>query len=93
MTRREKDEEEADQDDEEYRRFLLEMGGGEAEVRKILGMGEQPVPAVRLDEDEDVTEGLAADAEVSEKDLRKQKKKAAKRQERKVKEDDDFLMK
>jgi protein KRI1 len=31
------DNDEDEAEDEEYRKFLLEMGGGEAEVRKLLG--------------------------------------------------------
>lgn len=76
-----------DEDDEEYRKFLLEMGGGEEEVRKILGMGDQPVSKARLSDEEDI-EGVAAVTQP-----KKLTKRAIKKKERKAKEDDDFLMK
>lgn len=84
LTKRKKDESEVDEDDEEYRRFLLEMGGGEEEVRKILGMGDQPINTARTDEEEPRAEGYEA---------KKVRKRKAKAQARKAKEDDDFLMK
>ena len=90
LVKREKEEKEVDLDDEEYRRFLLEMGGGEDEVRKILGIGENPVNTVRIDEDE-VEAEEAAPIEVEGK-KKKKKVKSEKSREKKAKQDDDFLM-
>jgi protein KRI1 len=79
-----------DLDDEEYRRFLLEMGGGEDEVRKILGIGESAIHTVRVEEDEDeVTEPAVAEAAEGKK---KKKVKSEESKEKKAKQDDDFLM-
>jgi protein KRI1 len=88
--RREKQEEEVDLDDEEYRRFLLEMGGGEDEVRKILGIGESGIHNVRVEEDEEVADE-PVEAEVAE-GKKKKKVKSEKSKEKKAKQDDDFLM-
>lgn len=94
LKQRKKEDGELEQEDEEYRRFLLDMGGGEEEVRKILGMGD--APAWRADEK------IAESSSVPEK---KKKKKDAvlnkaeteemkrEHQEKKEKADDDFLMK
>ena len=90
LVRREKEEVEVDLDDEEYRRFLLEMGGGEDEVRKILGIGESAIHTVRVEEDED-EDAPAADMEVTE-GKKKKKVKTEKSKEKKAKQDDDFLM-
>ena len=88
--KREKEEKEVDLDDEGYRQFLLEMGGGEDEVRKILGIGENPVNTVRIDEDEvEAEEGAPIEAEGKKK---KKKVKSEKSREKKAKQDDDFLM-
>ncbi|WVR07983.1 hypothetical protein IAU60_005026 [Kwoniella sp. DSM 27419] len=97
IQRRDKDEVEVEQDDEEYRQFLLEMGGGEEEVRKALGMGDQPVTARLTDDDDDEEDGqqpvkqrtTAALSKVEKAEL-KAKKQAKK--EKKAKADDDFLM-
>jgi protein KRI1 len=89
LVRREKEEEEVDLDDEEYRRFLLEMGGGEDEVRKILGIGESGIHNVRVEEDEVADEPV--EAEVAE-GKKKKKVKSEKSKEKKAKQDDDFLM-
>jgi protein KRI1 len=91
LVKREREEAAIDVDDEEYRRFLLEMGGGEEEVRKILGMGDQPIKTARVSDEED--EGTALDAGTGVKPEKKKKKKSAKSQERKAKQDDEFLMK
>jgi len=67
---------------------LLEMGGGEDEVRKILGIGESGIHNVRVEEDE-VEEPV--EAEVAE-GKKKKKVKSEKSKEKKAKQDDDFLM-
>ena len=91
LVKREKEEEEVDLDDEEYRRFLLEMGGGEDEVRKILGIGESGIHNVRVEEDEDDEVDQPMEAEVAE-GKKKKKVKSEKSKEKKAKQDDDFLM-
>ncbi|WWC95448.1 hypothetical protein V866_002312 [Kwoniella sp. B9012] len=90
IKKREKDEGEEDMEDEEYRQFLLEMGGGEAEVRKILGMGDQPI-STNLEETVEDEKG-EKDVVLSkvEKEEIAAKKKAKK--EKKAKKDDEFLM-
>jgi protein KRI1 len=90
LVRREKQEEEVDLDDEEYRRFLLEMGGGEDEVRKILGIGESGIHNVRVEEDDEVADE-PVEAEVAE-GKKKKKVKSEKSKEKQAKQDDDFLM-
>ena len=91
--KREKDEDEALADDEEYRRFLLEMGGGEDEVRRVLGMGDQPVNGLRPISDEDEID----DGEEKEEEEAKVNvgwaKGHVKRTARKTEVDDNFLMK
>jgi protein KRI1 len=89
LVKREKQEEEVDLDDEEYRRFLLEMGGGEEEVRKILGIGESGIHNVRVEEDEVVDEPVEAELAEGKK---KKEVKSEKSKEKKAKQDDDFLM-
>jgi protein KRI1 len=90
LVKRVKEEEEVDLDDEEYRRFLLEMGGGEDEVRKILGIGESGIHNVRVEEDEEVADE-PVEAELAE-GKKKKKVKSEKSKEKKAKQDDDFLM-
>lgn len=93
LVRREKEEVEVDLDDEEYRRFLLEMGGGEAEVRKILGIGESAIHTVRVEDDADESASASAPvAELGEEKKKKKKVKSEKSKEKKAKQDDDFLM-
>jgi protein KRI1 len=89
LVKREKDEVEVDLDDEEYRRFLLEMGGGEDEVRKILGIGENNALKNVLVEEEE--EEVVQPTEVTE-GKKKKKAKSAVNKEKKAKQDDDFLM-
>lgn len=86
---RTKDEKEAEEDDEEYRRFLLEMGGGEAEVRKILGMGEQAAWTPAEEAEVEVKE----DGKKKKKDKKDKKALGGADKEKKEKADDDFLMK
>jgi len=87
---RSKDEKEAEEEDEEYRKFLLEMGGGEAEVRRVLGIGASAyTPTETVDKDVK-EEGKKKKKEKKEK---KEKKAAGPNKEKKEKADDDFLMK
>lgn len=84
-----------DKEDEGYRQFLLEMGGGEEEVRRLLGMGDQAVSFVRADaeeeDDEDKAEG--EDAAVAAPKKEEKEKRVKKMMEKKAKDDDEFLMK
>ncbi|WRT69784.1 uncharacterized protein IL334_006775 [Kwoniella shivajii] len=90
IKKRDKNEGEEEQDDDEYRQFLLEMGGGEDEVRKILGMGDQPISGVFEASDiEDGKDQVASVSKVEKKEI-VAKKKATK--EKKAKKDDEFLM-
>lgn len=98
---RDKEEVDEGKDDEQYRRFLLEAGGGEEEVRKILGMGQQPGWA-GADEEEEViaTDGVPTKEKKKKKKSKKDNgeqeevlKERKERKERKDKNDDDFLMK
>ncbi|WVW86838.1 hypothetical protein I302_108893 [Kwoniella bestiolae CBS 10118] len=90
IKKREKDEGEEEMEDQEYRQFLLEMGGGEDEVRKILGMGDQPV-SVALEEipEEDGEEKEAVLSKAEKVELQPKKKV---KKEKKAKKDDEFLM-
>ncbi|WVF68419.1 hypothetical protein IAT40_003184 [Kwoniella sp. CBS 6097] len=93
IQKRDKEVEDVEQDDVEYRQFLLEMGGGEDEVRKVLGMGDQPVAGVIVDEDDD--EGRYDEAKqsaLSKVEKAELKAKKEKMKEKKVKADEDFLM-
>jgi protein KRI1 len=84
--KREQDEDEQDEADAGYRQFLLEMGGGEDEVRRLLGMGDQPVSHVRDVQDE-AEASQAGEEKKKESEKKKQKRLAKKRQD-----DDSFLM-
>jgi protein KRI1 len=83
---------EEDDEDEAYRGFLLEMGGGESEVRHALGMADQPFTHNREDSEDE--------AEVTEKKSKKKDKvsaeekeaKKAQRRAKKAQADEDFLM-
>ena len=96
LKERKKDENEIGEEDEEYRKFLLDIGGGEEEVRKILGMGDAPA----WNPDQEIVEPVK---ENGKRDKKKKKDGALSkvekeemdkdRQEKKAKDDDDFLMK
>ena len=78
-----------EEDEDEYRNFLLEMGGGEDQVRKLLGMGDQPVAAA-LGSDDSSDDGVADKVPLSKVE---RVEVAEKRKDAKAKRDDDFLMK
>ena len=75
----------------EYRRFLLEMGGGEEEVRKILGLDPAALTYGVLDEDEEQVENDGLEKTALSKVERRELK--AKRRAAKTKTNEDFLMK
>lgn len=87
LRKREKDEKEVQEDDAAYREFLLEMGGGEKEVREALGIAGAPVTDYREDEEDE--EAPAPVEELSEK---KKAKLDKKRKEKRAQKDEDFLM-
>ncbi|WWC73610.1 uncharacterized protein I206_107582 [Kwoniella pini CBS 10737] len=90
ITKRDRDEGEENMEEEEYRKFLLEMGGGEDEVRKILGMGDQPTSIV-LEENEQSDDANIKEADTKTESLDLKPKRKTKK-ERKAKNDDEFLM-
>ena len=81
LKKRDIQQDEGEDDSEEYRKFLLEMGGGEEEVRRVLGTSDRSEPDYRNGVEEE--EGEEEEERVH----------AARRSHRKVKGDDDFLMK
>ncbi|ORY34649.1 KRI1-like family C-terminal-domain-containing protein [Naematelia encephala] len=87
-----KDEEDEEIEAEEYRRFLLEMGGGEEEVRKVLGLGEQSTSNVREAEPADTESGEEDAVQEVKKEQKQKDNKSGLRKEIKAKADDDFLM-
>ncbi|AAW45496.1 ribosome biogenesis-related protein, putative [Cryptococcus deneoformans JEC21] len=90
IQKREMDAQEVDEDDEEYKKFLLEFGGGEEEVRKILGMGDQPaILKVLESEGGEDEEEKAAVSKIEKEELERQKQE---KEAKKAKDDDDFLM-
>lgn len=100
LVKREMAPEEAEEDSEAYRQFLLEMGGGEEEVRKALGMGPAPLSMHREDsDDEDDFRAETAVEDGDDKKSKKDKKKAKKgklsaeeKALKRSKADDEFLM-
>lgn len=90
LVKREVGADEAEEDDEAYRRFLLEMGGGEEEVRRALGMGPAPMTNHREDSDDEEdffrAESSTADAEAGE-DAEKEGKKSKKDKKKKAKKE------
>ncbi|KIR34208.1 protein KRI1 [Cryptococcus deuterogattii MMRL2647] len=90
IQKRETDAQEIDDGDEEYKKFMLEFGGGEEEVRKILGMGDQPAILKALaDEEEEGEEEKAAVSKIEKEEMARQKQE---KKAKKAKDDDDFLM-
>ncbi|WVQ95967.1 hypothetical protein IAU59_003066 [Kwoniella sp. CBS 9459] len=94
IQKRDKEAEDPEQDDVEYRQFLLEMGGGEDEVRKVLGMGDQPISGIVADEDDEGEERYdeAKQSALSKVEKAELKAKKEKKKEKKAKADEDFLM-
>ncbi|WWC65922.1 uncharacterized protein I303_108544 [Kwoniella dejecticola CBS 10117] len=92
ITKREKGEGEDDMEEAEYRQFLLEMGGGEDEVRKILGMGDQPISTTLVEESITGDEKAEKTEPISKAEKAEQKAKKKAKKERKTKNDDEFLM-
>ncbi|CAK9783244.1 hypothetical protein CC85DRAFT_310258 [Cutaneotrichosporon oleaginosum] len=91
ITKREKDDSEDEAEDAAYREFLLEMGGGESEVRAALGMADAPVTDYREFEDDEKPKKKKKEEE-KEMSEEKRAKKEAKRKAKRAKADEDFLM-
>lgn len=89
LKKRERGADEEAEDDAAYRQFLLEMGGGEQEVRAALGMADAPITDYREDEEEKEGKEKKKDKEMSEE---KRQKREAKRAAKRAKADEDFLM-
>jgi protein KRI1 len=77
---------------DEYRKFMLEMGGGEEEVRKVLGIVTNEAVSNGEDESSDEEERIV---KLETKPAKKAKKGEVTgvKKARKAKADDDFLMK
>lgn len=91
LVRREKTDTERDEDKEAYRRFLLANGGGEEQVRELLGLGGDEVDVEEEIEDDgmDVLEQeQKAATDVNRQGLERREKTS-----RQKKDDDAFLMK
>ncbi|BEJ13502.1 hypothetical protein CspHIS471_0306760 [Cutaneotrichosporon sp. HIS471] len=88
LIKREKGDGEDETEDAAYRQFLLEMGGGEAEVRAALGMADAPTTDFR-EYEEETPKKMKKEKEMSEG---KRAKREAKRQAKRGKADEDFLM-
>ncbi|KAL1412555.1 Kinetochore protein Spc24 [Vanrija albida] len=91
LQKREKDDGEEDDDDEAYRGFLLEMGGGEAEVRHALSMADQPLTHNREDS-EDEEEETKKSKKKEKLSAEEKEAKKAQRRAKKAQADEDFLM-
>ncbi|GMK56597.1 hypothetical protein CspeluHIS016_0304370 [Cutaneotrichosporon spelunceum] len=85
LTKRDRNDDEEESEDAAYRQFLLEMGGGESEVRAGLGMADAPVTGFREEEETPKKK----DKEMSEG---KRAKREAKRMAKRAQADEDFLM-
>lgn len=93
LVKRANDAEEVEDDTAAYRAFLLEMGGGEKEVRNALGIADQPLTDYR----EDLSDAESKQEKKPEKKAKKEKKKVATedrevRRAKRVQADEDFLM-
>jgi protein KRI1 len=88
--KREKSEGERDEEKEAYRRFLLANGGGEEQVRELLGLGDEDEGKDEVSDDgEDVAMQAQAEAPSTSGEALARKEKTA----RQKKDDDAFLMK
>lgn len=100
LAKREHGADEAAAEGEAYRNFLLEMGGGEEEVRRALGMADAEPTDFResLSDEDDATvvvkEEKKSKKSKKTKEVSEEDKAAAKvaRQKKRVQADEDFLM-
>ena len=99
LSARPKPDKEVEREVNEYRAFLLEMGGGEEEVRRTLGLDSKHVNVLADDEkgeDDNESESEAAASDVSEVLDSPQQDKGPKRKRQggagKKRADEDFLM-
>ncbi len=79
--------------DQGYREFLLEMGGGEEEVRELLGVAQTKWSGHREDSGDEGEAEANVDLSVNQELVRTEKEKSkAERKAKKAKADEDFLM-
>lgn len=91
LVKREKTDTERDEDKEAYRRFLLSNGGGEEQVRELLGLGGDEVD--EQDEVSDDGEDVAQQEQKAVTDANRQGLERKEKSTRQKKDDDAFLMK
>lgn len=91
LVKREKTEMERDEDKEAYRRFLLANGGGEDQVRELLGLGGEEVD--EQDEVSDDGEDVANQEQIDVTNTSRQGLERREKSTRQKKDDDAFLMK
>lgn len=85
---------EKDAEKEEYRRFLLANGGGEDEVRKLLGLGDDEDANEEEHEDiADDAQDVASKAQLDVLDANHEVLTRTEKNARQKKDDDAFLMK
>ncbi|ORX37669.1 hypothetical protein BD324DRAFT_622820 [Kockovaella imperatae] len=90
FTERPKTDADEEKEAKEYRQFLLEMGGGEDEVRKLLGLQEdKPNPEPAQSEDDSVVDQTLVNKSQEEA---KRKKTSKKTKQSKQEADENFLM-
>ena len=91
LKKRVKSEHELKEEEAAYRKFLLESGGGEDEVRKVLGL--QPKTVQKEDEEEDMSEGDSDDGEVVTSEAGVEALTSTQNPKKAKQSNDDFLMK
>lgn len=90
LVKREKTDTERDEEKEAYRQFLLANGGGEQQVRELLGLGDEDDGKDEVSDDgEDVAMQAQADVATTSGGALARKEKTA----RQKKDDEAFLMK
>ncbi|KAJ9094327.1 hypothetical protein QFC19_008013 [Naganishia cerealis] len=93
LVKRDRTDTEKDEEKEAYRKFLLANGGGEDEVRKLLGLGGEEDADVDGDEEiADDGEDVASKAQVDVRDANHQVVARTEKSAREKKDDDAFLM-
>ncbi|KAJ9099775.1 hypothetical protein QFC21_003773 [Naganishia friedmannii] len=93
LVKKDRTDTEKDVEKEEYRRFLLANGGGEDEVRKLLGLGGDEDSDKEEDEDiADDAEDVASKAQVDVLDANHEVLSRTEKNARQKKDDDAFLM-
>lgn len=91
LKKRVKSEHELKEEEAAYRKFLLESGGGEDEVRKVLGL--QPKTVQKEEDDEDMQDGDSDDGEVLDGQADAEDSTSTQKPKKAKQSNDDFLMK